>query len=100
MLDRAFEAYAPTVVGPSRPPSPNARPTRPRASPTRRRLAEVSDVVTSLQRLRKAMDEGVTAVAALTRKHAETDPALLNRPIESATEPDDRDATSRGRRIA
>lgn len=101
MLDRAFEAYAPTVVGAVTPAVAERKADATEGlADAERRLAEVSDVVTSLQRLRKAMDEGVAAVAALTRKHAETDPALLNRPIESATEPDDRDATSRGRRIA
>lgn len=101
MLDRAFEAYAPTVVGAVTPAVAERKADATEAlADAERRLAEVADVVTSLQRLRKAMDDGVGAVAALTKKHAETDPALLNRPLESASEPDDRDATSRGRRIA
>jgi hypothetical protein len=101
MLDRALETFAPAVVGAVTPAIAERKADATEAlADAEHRLTEVAGVVTSLQRLKQAMDDGVGAVAALTKKHAETDPALLNRPIESATEPDDRDATSRGRRIA
>lgn len=101
LLDRAVADHAPAVTGTVLP----AVEARKSAATTaladaERRLAEVHDVVTSLQALRRAMDDGAAAVAALAVKQAATDPALLNRPLESATEDEDRDVTSRGRRIA
>jgi hypothetical protein len=101
MVDRSLETYAPAVIaGVSPEIAARKQEAEETFSDAERRLAEVANVVDSLTRLRRAMDYGVTAVDTLTKRHAETDPALLNRPIESATEPDDRDTTSKGRRSA
>jgi hypothetical protein len=101
MIDRSLETYAPAVIaGVSPEIAARKQEAEETFSDAERRLAEVANVVDSLTRLRRAMDYGVTAVDTLTKRHAETDPALLNRPIESATEPDDRDTTSKGRRSA
>jgi hypothetical protein len=98
MVDRSFEAYAPAVVEAVTPAiAERKQGAEETFSDAERRLAEVANVVDSLTRLRRAMDSGVASVETLTKRHAETDPALLNRPIESATE-DERDVTSRGRR--
>lgn len=101
LLDRAVADHVPAVTSVVV-PGVEARKAAATSSlaEAERRLAEVHDVVTSLQSLRRAMDDGVAAVAALAAKQAATDPALLNRPLESATEDEDRDVTSRGRRVA
>lgn len=99
MVERSVATYVPAVAG-AVAPEVHARreDAEGRWKEAVRRLAEVEDVVESLTALRKAMDEGVRAVGALAKRHAETDPALLDRPIESATDPDDR--ATKGKRPA
>ena len=48
------------------------------------KLAESARLVDEVSVLQKAMRDGVGVVATLTKKWAETDPALLTRPMGSA----------------
>jgi len=100
MVDRAFETYAPGVVAALTPEIAERRKeAEDLHKDAERKLADVENVVESLTRLRRSVDFGVSAIETLRKRHAETDPALLSRPIESAVDPES-DAISRGRRAS
>ena len=101
MIDRAHEAYAPAVVEGLKPEiSAAAEEAGGTLAGIESKLRDVDRVVDEIARLTKAMQSGVGSIESLTKRHGETDPALLNRPFESATGPDEGDKKGKGKKTA
>lgn len=90
MTKAAAAAYAPRLIGgvKSDVRTLEEEGTR-RIADTDRKLANFGRIVDDVAALQKAMRDGLKVVDSLTKKWAETDPDLLVRPIEQASDPDE-----------
>ncbi len=92
MTSATFDAYVPGVLGRLRPAIAELeKEGEDELKSIDGKLAESARLVDEVNLLQKAMRDGVKVVEALTKTWAQTDPALLNRPIGLA-EVEDEDA--------